>query len=56
MNTIEVTLSQDEINLISSTHQKELKYCNDTALKMALDEDKANQLKDSAPSSFFINS
>ena len=46
--------SQDKINLINGTHQKELKYWKDAVLKMALNEDKANRLKDSAPSSFLL--
>ena len=50
---IEVSLSQDQINLINGTHQKELKYWRDAALKLTLDEDKTNQLKDSTPSNFY---
>ena len=47
---IEVSLSEDRINLTNGSYQKELKYWKDAALKMALDEDKA--LKESAHSSF----
>ena len=46
---IEVSLSQDKINLKNGTYQKELGCWKDAALKMALDGDKANQLKGSAP-------
>ena len=49
---IEVSLSQDKINLKNGTYQKELGCWKDAALKMALDGDKANQLKGSAP--FFL--
>ena len=51
---IEVSLSQDKINLINGTHKKELKYWKGAALKMNLDEDKANRLKESPPSSFLL--
>ena len=49
---IEVSLSEDRINLTNGSYQKELKYWKDAALKMALDEDKA--LKESAHSSFLL--
>ena len=51
---IEVSLSLDKINLINGTCQKELYYWKDAALKMALDEHKANQLKDLGLSSFSL--
>ena len=53
---IEVSLSQDKINFINSTFQKDLDYWKDTALKIALDGDKADQLKGLAPPGFFIDS
>ena len=46
---IKVSLSQDKINLINNNY----KYWKEAALKRAFDEKKANQLKDSATSSFF---
>ena len=42
---IEVSLSQDQINFINSTFQKELDYCKEAALKRALDLNDANELK-----------
>ena len=48
---IEVSLSQDKIDLINNIHQKELEYWKE--IENALDEDQANQLKSSAPLSFF---
>ena len=51
---IEVTLSQDKINLINGIYQKELDHWKDATMKMALDEDKANQLKYLAPPRFFL--
>ena len=50
---IEVSLSQDKIDLINYVHQKELEYWKKAAFKRTLDKDEENQLKDSAPSSFF---
>ena len=49
---IEVSLSQDKIDLINNIYQKELEYWKE--VENALDEDKINQLKDAAPSSFFL--
>ena len=54
MNKIKVNLSQEKINFISDTNQKELQYWKEATLKKALDEDEANELKDSAPPSFFL--
>ena len=48
---IEVSLSHDKIDLTNNIHQKELEYCKE--VENALDENKVNQLKDLAPSSFF---
>ena len=53
MNKIEVNLSQEKINFINDTCRKELKYWKEAALKKALDEDKANELKDLAVLVFF---
>ena len=50
---IEVSLSQDKINLINGTYQKDLDYWKEAALERALDQNDANKLKDSIPLSFF---
>ena len=50
---IEVSLSQDKINQINSAFQKELDYWKEAALEN-LDENEANQLKDSAPPSLLL--
>ena len=50
---IEVSLSQDKINSINSTFQKELDYWKEAALKN-LGENETNQLKDSAPPSLLL--
>ena len=50
---IEVSLSQDKINQINSAFQKELDYWKEAALE-DLDENEANQLKDSAPPSLLL--
>ena len=51
---IEVSLSQDKINLINDIYHKELDYWKDAALKMALEGDKANPLKNLAPPRFLL--
>ena len=51
---IEVSLSHDKIGFISSTFQKELDYWKEAALERALDLNDANELKHSAPLSFFL--
>ena len=49
---IEVNLSQDKIDRITSIYQVELNYWKEAALKN-LDENDANELKDPAPPSLF---
>ena len=44
---IEVSLSQDKINFINNTFQKELDYWKEAALERASDLNDANELKDS---------
>ena len=51
---IEVSLSQDKINLINDIYQKELQYWKEAALKKALDKDEADRLENLAPPSFFL--
>ena len=50
---IEVSLSQNEIDRITSIYQAELRYWKEAALKN-LDENDANELKDLAPASLFL--
>ena len=50
---IEVNLSQDKINRITSIYQAELRYSKEAALKN-LGENDANELRDSAPPSLFL--
>ena len=51
--SIEVSLSQNKIDRITSIYQAELRYWKEVALKN-LDENDANELKDSAPPSLFL--
>ena len=48
---IEVSLSQDKINLINGIYQKVLDYWKDAALERASNLHEENQLKDVAPPS-----
>ena len=50
---IEVSLSQNKIDRITGIYQAELRYWKEAALKN-LDENDANELKDSAPPIFFL--
>ena len=54
MNEIEVGLSQEKINFINDTYQKELQYWKEAALKKALDENEAKELTDLAPFKVFL--
>ena len=51
---IEVSLSQDKINLINGIYQKELDYWKQAALERTLDQNRTSQLKDSAPLRIFF--
>ena len=53
MNQIEVSLSQEKINFINNIYQKGSQYWKVGALKKALGENEANELKNVAPSSSF---
>ena len=50
---IEVSLSQNKIDRVTSIYQADLRYWKEAVLKN-LDENDANELKDSAPSSIFL--
>ena len=54
MNEIEVGLSQEKINFINDTYQKELQYWKETVSKKALDENEAKELTDLSPSKVFL--
>ena len=45
---IEVNLSQDKIDCITSVYQTQVRYCKETTLRNVSEND-ANELKDSAP-------
>ena len=49
MNKIEVILSQEKVNFINDTYEKELQYWKEAALKKALTENEAKELTDLAP-------
>ena len=50
---IEVSSSQDKINLINGTYQKELDYWKEAALEKSLNQNGTDKLKDSTRSSLF---
>ena len=54
MNKIEVNLSEEKINFINNTYQKELKCWKEAALKKAAYKNEANELKDLASLSYFL--
>ena len=54
MNKIEVNLSQEKIDFINDTYQKELHFWKEAALKKALTENEAKELIDLAPLRVFL--
>ena len=56
MNETEVNLSQDKINFVNDTYQKELQYCKEAALTKASTENETKELINLAPSRAFFNS